>query len=443
MRPGKCKSLALFTENHNVARHLFCDTEGKTKGRNPGIVSEPETEDLRRQVAAMRESLSWKITAPLRFVSKPLFKAMSPQEAEPKPRVEVKRAGAEMEKAVTPGVNGANPTVRALAERYGVSSEFAHGVLEMLVGAGYDTNIGDVEQILERYSGTRIYIDYALSTNTRGQALIPQLRGWGIPVASGFQPPKAYLDIGFAYGGSLAAFARLGYQVTGIEISEKFGRLGRLNLASAGLAVDTRIGDFLRDDVISNEAQFDLITCTDVIEHVMDPESGIRKLCRLLKPGGIAYVAYPTKLSIPYVRADGHSQLFGLTLLDYFRARAAYTMYTGWPEYEVSDFYEPEWYLNTVRSAGASAELIYDSSMQAPDIPGEIAQLYQAFSEWTRGAAQKLDPLMRHEITRELAQYSARMFQEYSRHIAHNSVDLFAQKWIDPLTRILIRKPLT
>jgi len=390
----------------------------------------------------MQESLSWKITAPLRFVSKPLFKAMSPKEAE--------RAGAETtslpdgrgseervpERAIT------NPTVCALAERYGVSPGFAHGVLEMLVGAGYDAQIDEVEKILERYSGSRIYIDYALSTNTRGQALIPQLRGWGIPIESGLQPPKAYLDIGFAYGGSVAAFARLGYQVTGIEISEKFGRLGRLNLASSGLDVDTRLGDFLSEDVISSEPKFDLITCTDVIEHVMDPESGLRKLCRLLKPGGIAYVAYPTKLSMPYVRADGHSQLFGLTLLDYFRARAAYTMYTGWPEYEVSDFYEPEWYLNTVRTSGASAELVYDSAMQ-PDIPGEIAQLYQAFSEWTRTASQKLDPLMRHEITRELAQYSARMFQEYSRHLAHNSVDLFARKWIDPLTRILIRKPLT
>jgi hypothetical protein len=48
---------------------------------------------------------------------------------------------------------------------------------------------------------------------------------------------------------------------------------------------------------------------------------------------------------------------------------------------------------------------------------------------------------MRHEIMRELAKYSARMFQEYSEHIAHNSIEQFARRWIDQLTRILIRKP--
>jgi hypothetical protein len=167
----------------------------------------------------------------------------------------------------------------------------------------------------------------------------------------------------------------------------------------------------------------------------------LRKICRLLKPGGMAYVAYPTKLSIPYVRADAHSQLFGLTLLDYFRARAAYIMYTGWPEYEVSDYYEPEWYLNTARSAGVEAELVYDSSVPPPDIPGEIGLLYETFAEWTRSASKKLDPFMRQEITLELAKYSARMFQAYSEHIAHNAMDQFARKWVDPLTRILIRKP--
>jgi hypothetical protein len=33
------------------------------------------------------------------------------------------------------------------------------------------------------------------------------------------------------------------------------------------------------------------------------------------------------------------------------------------------------------------------------------------------------------------------MFQSYSEHLAHNSPGQFAREWIDPLTRILIRKP--
>lgn len=337
----------------------------------------------------------------------------------------------------------ASATLDAVCKWYGVHPKFAHAALETFIGADYDKSISDIQEFLARYDRYRVQFDYTFSTNSRGQSLLKQLKEWGVPLDGGGPPRKSHLDVGFAYGGFLAAFAGLGYEVTGIEISERFGRLGRLNLESSGFTVDTRIGDFLSDEILTTERKFDLITCSDVIEHVMDPESALRKICRLLKPGGIAYVAYPTKLSMPYVRADGHFQLFGLTLLDYFRARAAYIMYTGWPEYEVSDYYEPEWYLNIARTAGVEAELVYDRSVPEADVPGEIAALYTAFSEWTRSAsgAGKLDPLIRHEITLELAKYSARMFQEYSRHIAHNSIGQFARKWIDPLTRILIRMP--
>ena len=310
----------------------------------------------------------------------------------------------------------------------------------MHIGIGFDRDL-DVPALLERYPDRRTHLEYALTTNQRGQALIEQLRGWGVSVESAARQSKAYLDIGFAYGGCLASFAQLGFAVTGIEIDEKYGRLGRWNLESFGQGIDTRIGDFQAEEVLPAGARFDIITCTDVIEHVADPEASMHKICRLLKPGGVAYIAYPTKLCISYVRADAHFGLFGLTLLDYFRARAAHAMYTGRPEYEVSDFYEPEWYLNTARSAGVSAELVYDSAMQPPDVAGEIAQLQAAYAEWTRSAAKKLDPLMRHEITREFALYSARLFQDYSHHIAQNSVDQFARRWLDPLTRILIRKP--
>jgi len=410
-----------------------------------------EAADLRRLVAELQSSLSWRITAPLRFIAKPLFRARAPKTVPPA-KINSGPAG---EPVTNPPAKNhedgmmkidaidslATPTLGAVSNWYGVYPKFAHAALETFVGADYDRNIGDIHEFLTRYERHRIQLEYTFSTNTRGRNLATQLGEWGVPVGSNWKPHKSYLDVGFAYGGSLAAFASLGYDVTGIEISEKLATLGRLNLESAGYSVDTRIGDFLSDEILTGERRFDLITCIDVIEHVMDPEAALRKICRLLKPGGTAYVAYPTKLSIPYVRADAHAQLFGLTLLDYYRARAAYTMYTGWPEFEVSDFYEPEWYLNTARTAGVQAELVYDSSVAAPDVPGEIAALYAAFSEWSRSGARKLDPLMRHEIMRELAKYSARMFQEYSEHIAHNSINQFSRKWIDQLTRILIRKP--
>jgi 2-polyprenyl-3-methyl-5-hydroxy-6-metoxy-1,4-benzoquinol methylase len=408
-----------------------------------------EAEELRRSIAELQGSLSWRITAPLRFISKPLFRAKAPKTVPPS-EIGLRPAGApvqaknqEAETTQADAIDSpSSPTLDTVCNWYGIHPKFAHAALETFVGAGYDPNIGDIHKLLDRYEPLRIQLEYAFSTNGRGRTLIQQLTGWGVSLEHDGSSRKTYLDIGCAYAGFLIAFANHGYDATGIELSgELYGRLGKLNLEASGCQADIRIGNFLSDDIVTGERKFDMITCNDVIEHVSDPAACIHKICRLLKPGGVAYVASPNKLSMPNVRSDVHFQCFGLTLLDYFRARAAYAMYSGSPNYEVSDFYEPEWYVNTARSAGAEAEIVYDDSAIAADAPTSIAMLYSTFSEWARSGSPKLDPLMRHEITLELAKYSARMFQEYSQHIAHNSIGQFARKWIDPLTRILIRKP--
>jgi 2-polyprenyl-3-methyl-5-hydroxy-6-metoxy-1,4-benzoquinol methylase len=428
------------------------EAEPRKLAERDAALSGDEAADLRRLITELQGSLSWKITAPLRFISKPLFRAMSPktvpqteiglrQTVEPVTHGPMRPPGGEMTKADTTD-NPTSPTLGAACNWYGIHPKFAHAVLETFAGVDYDRNIDDIHKLLDRYEPLRIQLEYAFSTNGRGRTLIHLLNSWGASLEQDGQNPRTYLDIGCAYGGFMIAFANHGYDAAGIELSgELYGRLGKLNLEASGCPANIWIGDFLSDDIVTGERKYDLITCNDVIEHVSDPAACLHKICRLLKPGGVAYVASPNKLSIPNVRADVHFQCFGLTLLDYFRARAAYAMYSGSPNYEVSDFYEPEWYVNTARSAGAEAEIVYDDSAIASGAPTAIAELYASFSEWAKAGSQKLDPLMRHEITRELAKYSARMFKEYSEHIAHNSIGQFARKWIDPLTRILIRKP--
>ncbi len=332
------------------------------------------------------------------------------------------------------------PTINTVCGWYHVHPKFAHAILETFVGGGYDRDIDEIHKLLDRYDAFRIQLEYAFSTNVRARALARQLGEWGVALDAGGKR-KSYLDIGSAYCGFLIAFGERGYDVTGVELDERFLRLGKLNLEAQGCRADVRQGDFLSEDVLPGERQFDLITCNDVIEHVADPEACLRKICRLLKPGGAAYVASPNKLSLPNVRSEVHSHRFGMALLDYFRAYQAFTMYTGTTDYEVSDYYEPEWYVHTARAAGAQAEIVYDASSAAYDAPSEIAMLYLAFSDWTRSDANRLDPRLRRQVMLEFAAYSARMFEAYGRSIAENAAAEFSKKWIDPLTRILIRMP--
>jgi len=457
---------------------LFADAASGEETANPIGISretkmdqmraETEAAQLRRAIAEMQASLSWRITAPLRLIARPLFHAMAPKAvpqaapaavapvvppAVPPPVIPpVVPPAANLpvkhpEPAVTPAKatdSPVCPTLETVSNWYGVNPKFVHAALETFVGADYDRNIDNIHKLLDRYESSRIQLEYAFSTNGRGRTLIQQLARWGVSLDQIGSGHKTYLDIGCAYGGFLIEFAKHGYDAMGIELSGPlYGRLGKLNLEVSGCPASIRIGDFLTDDIVTGEQQFDMITCNDVIEHVSNPETCIHKICRLLKPGGVAYVASPNKLSIPNVRSDVHFQCFGLTLLDYFRARAAYAMYSGGPNYEVSDFYEPEWYVSTAKATGVDAKIVFDSEVPQPDIPGEIAMLYTAFADWAKSGSRKLDPLMRHEITRELANYSARMFQSYSEHAAHNSMDEFAKRWIYSPTQLLVRKPQT
>jgi SAM-dependent methyltransferase len=44
--------------------------------------------------------------------------------------------------------------------------------------------------------------------------------------------------------------------------------------------------------------QFDLILCSEVLEHLFDPETSIRKISNILKPGGFAIITTPQKYSL-------------------------------------------------------------------------------------------------------------------------------------------------
>ena len=54
------------------------------------------------------------------------------------------------------------------------------------------------------------------------------------------------------------------------------------------------------DDITNSrlsEASFDLIVCTEVLEHIADSVSAIREMYRLLKPGGLLILSTPQKWS--------------------------------------------------------------------------------------------------------------------------------------------------
>jgi 2-polyprenyl-6-hydroxyphenyl methylase/3-demethylubiquinone-9 3-methyltransferase len=99
---------------------------------------------------------------------------------------------------------------------------------------------------------------------------------------------KRVLDVGCGGGILSEAMARLGAQVTGIDLSEKPLRVAELHLLESGLSVSYR--KISAEDLA--EAQpgtFDVVTCMELLEHVPEPASTVAACARLLKPGGRAF----------------------------------------------------------------------------------------------------------------------------------------------------------
>jgi 2-polyprenyl-3-methyl-5-hydroxy-6-metoxy-1,4-benzoquinol methylase len=92
---------------------------------------------------------------------------------------------------------------------------------------------------------------------------------------------KRFLDIGFGDASSLAAAANLGWEPHGLEYSDWLvawasERLGLTTLRTGGL-----------EEAKFPDDHFDVVYSWHVIEHVLDLDSWLKEINRIIKPGGI------------------------------------------------------------------------------------------------------------------------------------------------------------
>jgi 2-polyprenyl-6-hydroxyphenyl methylase/3-demethylubiquinone-9 3-methyltransferase len=98
------------------------------------------------------------------------------------------------------------------------------------------------------------------------------------------------LDIGCGGGLLCEPMTRLGFQVTGVDASERNIAVAKSHAGQQDLAIDYR-ADTAEALLAQGEPGFDVVLNMEVIEHVADPERFLRDCVKLLRPGGLMIVA--------------------------------------------------------------------------------------------------------------------------------------------------------
>jgi SAM-dependent methyltransferase len=100
------------------------------------------------------------------------------------------------------------------------------------------------------------------------------------------------LDVGCGSGSVLAALRSPSRRLCGVEMSPDAARSLQA-LGIEGYAVDLET-----DRLPFNDAEFDVVLCYDVLEHVFAPSRLLQEIRRVLRPDGTALLCVPNTLNL-------------------------------------------------------------------------------------------------------------------------------------------------
>ena len=107
--------------------------------------------------------------------------------------------------------------------------------------------------------------------------------------------PGSIMDIGCGSAGLLYLARKEGWQVRGMELTEKASR----DIA-ADTGIDVIVANFLEYDNPENE-KYDVVVLRHVLEHLPDSILAMNKIGNLLKDNGLALLEFPNTRSMSYI----------------------------------------------------------------------------------------------------------------------------------------------
>lgn len=176
----------------------------------------------------------------------------------------------------------------------------------------------------------------------------------------GFRKTNRMLDIGFGAGTMMNAAIAQGWESFGTEVS----KAAVVHAERNGLKVFHGV----LEDAKYPDEHFDVVTASEIIEHVDDAEAMLKEVARILRPGGCFWATTPSSRSLSYrltctawtvISPPEHIQLYSPVAVRKLLQRAGFkdiqTRTNGLNIYEIRSYYA-----NRGRKAAAGGEEFSD-----------------------------------------------------------------------------------
>jgi 2-polyprenyl-6-hydroxyphenyl methylase/3-demethylubiquinone-9 3-methyltransferase len=113
---------------------------------------------------------------------------------------------------------------------------------------------------------------------------------------------KNVIDVGCGGGILSESLAKLGANVTGIDMGNEPLNVAKLHALESGLSINYE-KITAEEKALQCHEQFDMVTCMEMLEHVPDPASIVNACANLVKPGGLVFFSTLNKTIKSYLLA--------------------------------------------------------------------------------------------------------------------------------------------
>ncbi|MHA1632461.1 MAG: class I SAM-dependent methyltransferase [Candidatus Freyarchaeota archaeon] len=130
-----------------------------------------------------------------------------------------------------------------------------------------------------------------------------------------FSPTRGrfFLDVGCGAGGLAIAFTKRSLATVAFDVDPRYLEVARVWGEEEGVELNLLLAS--GENMPFRGGSFDFVACSDLIEHVHNPDKLAEEVARVLRSGGFLYLTCPNRISPRLVWRDNHYLLPFFTLL--------------------------------------------------------------------------------------------------------------------------------